>query len=272
MNVHELAASVRDLATLPDIYLRLRRLANDPASTVGALAEVVSADAALSSRLLRLVNSPFYGLSSKVDSIARAVNLIGTDELCSLALVGSLDGMFSDLPATVLDLKAYWWRNVLTALHARELGRAGRVRGLDRLFVAGILHDVGRLAAAQQMPTLATEVERQQHGPCDWQRQIAAFDFSYAELGAELLGLWGMPPALVEPIACQHQPGRAEHCPVEAAVLHLATRIVSAPEGTADEDIAVEAGAWEQARLEPDVLDDVRERVAECAPEFRNLL
>ena len=94
MNARELAANVTELTTLPDVYQQIRALADDPHASLKQFADVVSMDAAISARLLRLVNSPFYGLPGKVDSVLRAINLIGTDELCNLVLASSIGGRF----------------------------------------------------------------------------------------------------------------------------------------------------------------------------------
>lgn len=275
MNARELAASVTELTTLPDVYQQVRALADDPNAALRDFADVVSMDAAISARLLRLVNSPFYGLPGKVESVLRAINLIGTDELCNLVLASSVGGMFKGLRDAALDLEAFWWRNVNVAMLARQLGRTARVREVERLFVAGILHDVGRIVAFQQVPTLAAEIERTQADPNDAARQRAVLGFGYAELGAELLRQWGMPEALVEIVGCQHQPQRAMDHPRDAAVLHLATRgaqLIGAELPDPDALAAlVSDDAWEQSRLDPEQLAEAIGIVQERGPEVRSI-
>ncbi|PWV65712.1 HDOD domain-containing protein [Plasticicumulans acidivorans] len=276
MNVKELAASVTDLTTLPDSYQQVRALAEDPNSSLKDFADVVSMDAAISARLLRLVNSPFYGLPSKIESVLRAINLIGTEELCNLVLASAVTGMFKSVRDEHFDLEAFWWRNVNVAMLARQLGREGKVREVERLFVAGILHDIGRLVAFQQLPTLAAEIEQAQSDASDWVRQKAVLSFSYADLGAELLAQWNMPEALVEIVASQNQPLRAMEQTRDAAILHMATRAVGWVE-TPDQLDEEQAGAcvdedvWEEARLEPWQLIEAIGVVHDCGPEVRSI-
>lgn len=276
MNVKELAASVTDLTTLPDSYQQVRALAEDPNSSLKDFADVVSMDAAISARLLRLVNSPFYGLPSKIESVLRAINLIGTEELCNLVLASAVTGMFKSVRDEHFDLEAFWWRNVNVAMLARQLGREGKVREVERLFVAGILHDIGRLVAFQQLPTLAAEIEQAQSDASDWVRQKAVLSFSYADLGAELLAQWNMPEALVEIVASQNQPLRAMEQTRDAAILHMATRAVGWVE-TPDQLDEEQAGAcvdedvWEEARLEPWQLIEAIGIVHDCGPEVRSI-
>lgn len=276
MNPRELAASVTELNTLPDVYQQIRALSDDPHASLKQFADVVGMDAAISARLLRLVNSPFYGLPGKVDSVLRAINLIGTDELCNLVLASSVGGMFKGIKSAELDLPAFWWRNVSVAMLGRESGKLLHLRDAERLFIAGILHDVGRLVAFQQVPTLAAEIERTQGGPYDFARQRAVLGFGYADLGAELMRQWGMPEALVEIIGCYPHPQRALDCTREAAVLRVAT--LAAPRLTGDapdadeldalieEDLRDDSGL--DAALLAEAIDIVRSRGAEVRSLF----
>lgn len=275
MNARELAANVTELTTLPDVYQQIRALADDPHASLKQFADVVSMDAAISARLLRLVNSPFYGLPGKVDSVLRAINLIGTDELCNLVLASSIGGMFKGVSNAALDLPAFWWRNVSVAMLARQLGRQNHMPSHERLFIAGILHDVGRLVAFQQVPTLAAEIERTQTDAYDTGRQRAVLGFGYAELGAELLHQWGMPEALVEIVGCQPQPQRALEYGRDAAVLHIAARavpLIAADPGTpAELETLVAEDLWEESGLDAIQLDTALAAVRERGSEVRGL-
>lgn len=275
MNARELAANVTELTTLPDVYQQIRALADDPHASLKQFADVVSMDAAISARLLRLVNSPFYGLPGKVDSVLRAINLIGTDELCNLVLASSIGGMFKGISNAALDLPAFWWRNVSVAMLARQLGRQNHMPSHERLFIAGILHDVGRLVAFQQVPTLAAEIERTQTDAYDITRQRAVLGFGYAELGAELLRQWGMPEALVEIVGCQPQPQRALDYGRDAAVLHIAARavplITAGPEAAAEPEALVAEELWEESGLDAGQLTAALAAVRERGSEVRGL-
>jgi len=231
MNAVELAQKSTSLFSLPDVYMKLQQVIRKPDTGINDIADLISTDAALTARLLKVANSSFYSFPAEIDTISRAINLIGTDQLMNLVLATSVAGSFSGVPEDVVDMDSFWRHNVDTALIARSLAAAaGKLPDVERLFVIGLLHNVGKLIALTELPDLA-----QQAIQCDltsdpWHRQQSALGFTFADCGAELLSAWGLPEALIEAVRFQHLPNLAGDNEAAAAVLNIASRAASAME------------------------------------------
>ncbi len=219
----ELLGGDVSLSSFPDIYFQIVEAIESPTSSARHLSELVSKDTSLTARLLRLVNSPLYGVTSRVDSVSRAIALIGTRELSTLALGISVIQVFKDVPPELADMAKFWRHSVAAGLFARLL--AGQKPGLsgERFFVGGLLHDIGKLVFFKKLPHAATQTLRYSVANglpvVDAEQEVMGFD--HTELGRLLLQSWKIPPILVDMVSMHHEPIRAEN-PIEAAVIHLA--------------------------------------------------
>ena len=230
MNAVELAQKSSDLFTLPDVYMKLQKLIRKPQTSIDDIAELISIDAALTARLLKIANSSFYSFPAEVGTISRAINLIGTDQLMSLILATSVAGSFSGVPAEVIDMDSFWRHNVDTALLARALAGACKQPDIERLFVAGLLHNVGKLIALTEMPDQSLQALLLEEDERPWQKQSEVLGFTFAECGAELLSVWELPSSLINTVRFQHMPGLAGDDELSAALLNIASRAASAME------------------------------------------
>ena len=216
-----LLADDPSLASLPDIYFRLREAIDDPRSSAGHIAGIVGTDPGLAATLLRLANSPFYGLSRPIDSLARGVMLIGAGELAQLALAVAVVDRFKDVPNACLTMRQAWEHAVGCGVLARVL--ACHVGGLvqETLFVAGLLHDLGRLVLLRRAPRHMARVmvlARERRVPlCDAEGEVLGF--THAAVGEALLARWRLPGQLARAVGGHHD---GEGLPVEAAIVQLA--------------------------------------------------
>lgn len=213
-----------ELASLPEVCMQVQAMADDPGCTADEMGLVIGQDTALTARLLKLVNSAFFGFPARVETVSRAVTLAGMEQLRSLALAVSAVEMFKDLPPEKVSMVSFWSHSVFCGLLARELASACRVLHAERLFVAGLLHDIGRLLIYTRLPEAAAEIHRRygDHGGnlCEIERQVLGFD--HADAGAALLGSWGLPAALQGAVAHHHAPHLAESGRLEAALVQIA--------------------------------------------------
>lgn len=228
---------VTSLITLPEIYLQLRELMADEAAGIDDFARLIVVDPNLSSRVLRMVNSACFGLPEPVDSITRAINLIGISRLHDLALGASaMTGL--DLPNEILPLKPFWRNSLFTGVLAQQLAEQLGLERSDRLFIAGLLHDIGNLVICARLPEYAREASRHavQAGLAQHEAQRYLLGLHYGEIGALLLAQWNLPPALQDLVRFQPEP-LASPAPREpAALLHLAHASASQP-GLAEADV-----------------------------------
>lgn len=270
MDAHTLVAGITDLASLPGACLRVMALADDPKASAGDLAEVIAHDPGLAARLLKLVNSAYYGRPEPVDSLDVAVRVCGTEALRSLALATGAVSAFADIPNDLVDMGAFWNASVHCGLLARALGRIARRPQPERLFAAGLLHAVGQIVMYNRQPAesrLVLDALRQDlHARVAAERRV--FGCTYADVSAALLGAWGLPQSLVEPVACHLAPGEAGDYAQDAALLAIArevTLLVEPGIKTAMREKApapaIDATVWSRAGLVPAVLPSALEQV-----------
>ena len=145
------------LFSLPDIYLRLKNLLKEPDFAMAEVAVIISQDPAITLRLLRMVNSSLYGLSTKVETVSRAITLLGTQQIHDLVLATSIAQSFDRISINVMDMRRFWRRSVYCGIITRQL--AIKCGGCDpeHLFIAGLLHDIGHLIMYQAIPDLSQQ-------------------------------------------------------------------------------------------------------------------
>ncbi|MDD2736135.1 MAG: HDOD domain-containing protein [Desulfuromonadaceae bacterium] len=218
--------------SLPLFYERLNETINHPRSSIDDIAKIITEDQGLTARLLRLANSPMFGCYAKVDSITKAATIIGTQQLRDLALAASVMGVFKGIPEDLLNMTSFWRHCIACGIIARSLAVYRRESNVERLFVAGMLHDVGHIVLAAARHEVSRELLEAQRDSgrfyLELERERLAFD--HAELGGALLKKWKIPVSIVEPVAYHHNPGSAEQFRLEAAMVHLADIICQAME------------------------------------------
>lgn len=229
MSASELVKDIGGLVSLPDVYLRINRLVEDPNSSSADIAKAISQDPSFTVRLLRVANSVLYGFSSTIDTVAKAAILIGTAQIRNLALSMSVARSFAGLPNDLVSMDNFWRHSLLCALAARHLAKEVRRCDPDALFTAGLLHDIGELVIFNRLPEQARQAlelvldnqdEIQVH---EAERQMLGFD--HADVGGELAREWKLPPLLEECIAHHHAITDAKRHPRETALVHLANVI-----------------------------------------------
>jgi len=246
-----------ELLTLPAVYMRLRAVLDDPDYVVSDIEEVIGSDPAIAARLLRQANSPYFGFATKIGTISRAVGLLGSQQVHDLVLATSVAQTFSGIPIEVMDMHAFWTRSVYSAAAARLLAVNCNILDSERLFVAGLLRDIGHLVMYQSIPDESTEAllysqleSRLLH---EVERDVVGFD--YAQLGGALLHQWGLPASLCEPVQWHISPRQSTDYFLEASIVHIAG--VLSDVGQTEEDAneycesQVHPFAWEVTGLTP---------------------
>lgn len=263
-NIAELLEGVNGLITLPHVFLRINQLIEDPDSTLSDIAKAISQDPSFTVRMLRLANSPFYGLSSTIGTVDKAVSVIGTSQIRNLALSMSVASTFAGLPNNLVSMDNFWHHSLYCALVARILAKQARGCDPAAVFTAGLLHDIGELIIFNRLPeqaraSLLLVLDQVDNLPVyQAERQVLGFD--HAEVGGELARQWGLPPLLIECIACHHDIGFAQHCPRETALVHLADLIAQMAELDTLEltDVSpIDPAAWEVTGLSTDIIEQV---------------
>lgn len=279
-SLDELTKDVNGLVTLPDVFVRINNLLADPDSNISDIARTVSQDPSFTVRLLRIANSAFYGLSSTVDTVSKAVSIIGTGQIRNLALATSVANSFTGLPNTLVSMEHFWRHSLCCALLARLLAKRTGGCDADAVFTAALLHDIGELVIFNRMPEQAREALLMVLDSADElpvhiaEQQVMGFDHSH--VGAELAKQWQLPPMLCECIAHHHNVGAAQHFPREVALVHVANILALMAEvHTVNlEDVpAIDPLAWTISGLTaeavvPSILDEVQQDIDEAERLF----
>lgn len=212
------------LISLPEVYLKLQQIISRDDFSLVEITDVISVDPAVTARLLRMVNSAFFGLAARIETISRAVNYLGAQQVHDLVLSTSIAQSFSDMHNEAFDLHEFWRKSVYCAIAARELAVICNVLDSERLFVTGLLHDIGHLMMRRSLPELVlqAEAEAEQSWSALSQAEKQVIGFDYAVVGAQLLKNWHLPDSLSESIKYQLKPTRVEDYELETAILNVA--------------------------------------------------
>jgi HD-like signal output (HDOD) protein len=261
---HEVAT--QKLFSLPDAVMRLNELLESPEATIPEIGEALMSDPTLAARTLRLANSAFYAMPAKVESISRAVALLGRNCLRSLVLTSHVAHAFRGIPAETVDMDRFWLNSVACGVIARSLAFRTRMFDSEPLFIAGLLHKIGRLMFLCTRPLQYREVllakdmgERE-----TLQTEQRVFGFTHAELGAELLILWRLPERLYTIVAHYPDPLASVAYRKEAAIVHVASNLACAIEPGVDiqhdidpESIPFDPETWDILGLSAEVIPTV---------------
>jgi putative nucleotidyltransferase with HDIG domain len=270
-DVVRLVQGVGGLVTLPDVFVRINQLVEDPDSNLSDIAKAVSQDPSFTVRLLGVANSPFYGFSSTIDTVSKAVSVIGTSQIRNLALSMSVARTFSGLPNNLVSMDNFWHHSLYCALTARILARQARKCDPEALFTAGLLHDIGELIIFNRRPEQAKESLLRVLDEMDdlpvYRAEQEVIGFDHGQVGGELARQWHLPPLLEECIAFHHAIGEAKRYPREVALVHLANILAQMAElDTLDcDDVsAIDPRAWALTGLDESIIEPVvREAQAE---------
>ncbi len=279
-SIAELVRDVDNLVTLPDVFIHINQLVEDPNSTMTDIAKVASQDPSFTVRLLRVANSSYYGFSSTIDNVQKAVFLIGTSQIRSLALATSVASAFEGLPNTLVSMENFWRHSLYCGLVARILAKQATKCDPDAVFTAGMLHDIGELIIFNRLPQQAKEalllvLDNADELPI-YQAESQIMVFNHAQVGGELARQWKLPKMLEECIEYHHDIHSAQHFPREVALVHIANILALMAEvQTFDlSDVSpIDPLAWEIIGLDADeviqqVVSEAQEEIAEAEKLF----
>lgn len=273
MNATDIVKDINRLVSLPEVCSRLHELLEDPRKNVSDIARLITQDADLTARLLRIANSSMYGYSGRIQSLERAISVIGTSELMVLVLATSSVMTFPKIPGEFFNMASFWRHSVYCGVVAKLLAQRCHVLHPERLFIAGLLHDIGLLALCVSRADLARNVMDTVHesGQATHVIEQIQLGFDHTDVGSELLKKWGLPKGLQAAVNGHHQPGQVKEHALDAAIVHIATAFTHiAEDGDEENDLhRVDPAAWRLTGLNESVMDSV---LLEAGPLFDEFL
>ena len=203
MNVNDYAQQASEIFVLSDSFIRIKELIDDDSSTIDDIADVIILDPALTGTILKLANSSLFSYPGKIDTISKAVLVLGITEVYNFVIAFFTSRAFKALNVDQDYLDDFWCKSVDCALIVKYLGVHLRIPNAERLFITGLLHNLGELVVQQISPEKALVANKFTATELPWNKQKQTLDFSYGECAAELLKQWQLPFSIIEPIRNQ---------------------------------------------------------------------
>jgi putative nucleotidyltransferase with HDIG domain len=259
-------STIRDVPTMPAILIRLNRMLQDEDVSIDKIGQLIETDQAISSKILKLVNSAFFGFRSCVSSISHALMILGFNTVRNAAISVSLVDAIQIRRSRGFDVTEFWRHSIAVAVAAKYLAKQTRLKDPDNAFAAGLLHDVGKLVMLQFLPELFDCVWESicREGIPFHEAEQKHLPIDHAVIGAHIGRTWQFPPALVEAIAYHHKPPEIVEDIELVVTIHLA-------------DLAANH-FHSGAPLQPDTVDRfpgqaifVKEQIAGASHWFREL-
>jgi putative nucleotidyltransferase with HDIG domain len=266
--VQQMVKKVTTIATLPEVTTRIIQTVEDPKSSATKLHQIISHDPALVTRILKVVNSAFYGLPGQIGSIERAIVLLGLNAVKNIAVAASLGQLFRGVKLCEgFTAKDLWTHCVAVGVTARELARQLKLPIADEAFLAGMIHDIGIMVSLQTSPEQLKQVcERAKAGNldfCQLEREVMGVD--HQQLGMALAEMWKFPRPCQLVAGFHHQPAQlADSNRTLVTLVHIAD-VLCAQEGQGFNLTAVhqpiEEGSLQVVGLDPAAVERVKKSI-----------
>lgn len=217
-----------DLPALPEIYFKVSELIESEDSTAHEIGEAIQVDPSLTAKILKLMNSAFYGLPTHVTSISQAVSLLGRQMLKQILIGSVLGGVFDDLKSPSFSMRDFWSHSIKTAIIARHLAMQNRnIIDHEAFFTAGLLHDIGRLIIAKVEPDLLAEIDVLAKADDSDILQIETnlLGATHIDVGAALMRKWAMPSMLTQCLLRHHDVDHIGPFALETSIVFLANHL-----------------------------------------------
>lgn len=220
-----------ELSSPPEIFTRISQMLDDPTKNADDIAALIEQDPSLAARMLRLVNSAFYGFPATITCISKAVTILGNSEIRFLVMATSVVDKFSNMPNSILNMREFWTHSVKVALFAQFIAeRHPKKRQLSSAFISGLLHDIGRLILYSRAPDLARSASLMTKSSdlSEVEAETKVFGFNHAQLGHGLLELWKIPENVQQAACYHHNPLDADSHQTEVQIIYLANQLAHA--------------------------------------------
>lgn len=272
-NILGLVNSTIELPTMPEVLLKLNEVIARPDAAAGDVAKVIGADPAVSTNILRIVNSAYYGLQVRVASVSLAVSVLGFNMTKKVALKAAVFSVFAKRrePVQHFDPAAFWKHAVFVGVAARALvARSSAFADMhpEDAYIAGLLHDIGKIILMEKVAPryLATLQKAAQQGRGEFEVEREDFGFTHADVGSVLAIKWSLPEDLAIAIRYHHAPSKDPFHRSLSSLIHLADHLAwrnGTPSTVGTVAAALDDSVFEQVGLTRAEVDDLQEQIRE---------
>lgn len=225
---------VKDIPSLPEVVTKVMELVSNPSSSAAELSKVIAHDPGLTSRVLRLVNSAYYGFPKQISSVQQAIMILGFTTMRGLVLSTSIFKIFTPKDSKTgktIDYVKFWKHSISTALCSRVVARASGMTEVGDAFSSGILHDIGKVVLDQYDHTDYVEVFKKLRFNYSSKDLLETEDdiigITHADIGYRVADKWNLPVTLSESIRCHHTPLEAVSYTKIVCVIYMANIIAN---------------------------------------------
>lgn len=207
----------KNLPTLPGIVAKLTKMAEDPETSTEQMGKVIGQDYILSAKLLKLVNSAFYGFPQRISSISSAIILLGFNVVKSLIISASIFEVMEDQDIEL------WQHSLGCAVVCNVVATRLGVKDPEEVSTAGLIHDIGKMAIKMELPDEYQMINRlmRERGISMRHAEMEVLGLDHAEAGGWLARGWNLPKKLVEPVTCHHDPRKAHEEQMTSSIIHF---------------------------------------------------
>src|SRR5579884_409295 len=268
--IQRLIKETRSLPTLPGIVSRMSALVENDKTSIQEIARLVSSDQILSAKVLKLVNSPFYGFPGRVSTVSNALILLGVNVVKGLALSASI---FEMMEKNVVGL---WEHSLGAATAASIIAKRIGAPEAEEISTAALLHDIGKVILKIKLEEEFKQFEStvREKSISMFEAERASLGTDHAEIGGWLGKSWFLPDKLIEPIACHHDVERSTQHSLKTAIVHLADVLVKASGfGFTGDDLVpqIQPAAWKKLALSEAQLETIIDEIEEKLIDVKNL-
>ena len=262
--IAQIVRRVKNLPTLPSVVTQLMEAVNNPSFSASDVSKIIANDQALVSKILRIVNSAFYGLPKRVSTVTQATVILGFNTVKNLALGASVFDAFGEGDSKVgkWDRFKFWQHAIGCGVATKLLAREIRYSNPEEAFVAGLIHDIGKVVLDQFLHDEFVEIIKlaESEGIRFVEAEKMVIGVTHGDIGHWLAQKWNLPPQLDEAIGFHHAPARAKQAARLVALVHLADAVVHMEHvGFAGDDLnpEIESSIWEVLRFPPEAMEKV---------------
>lgn len=218
------AKKTQELCALSDVYITLNRMLSSDGCSLEQLADAIAYEPAIAASILKIANSAMFSMPRKIDSLSKALTILGIKEVKKLVNAYGITAAFSNIDPNVVDMDKFWEISVDCALICQYFAKNKQIPNTDNIFLSGLFHNLGMLAMISSEPAKVRYCEGYDRDETPWFRQNQVFGFTFADCTTELLKLWDLPDSIIQPIAefngAEHEP-----LPDNSKLLYVASRL-----------------------------------------------
>ncbi|OGV55352.1 MAG: hypothetical protein A2X49_15140 [Lentisphaerae bacterium GWF2_52_8] len=228
----KIVSKIEKLPTLPIVVSKIIELVKNPETSASDVNKVISSDQALTAKVLKLVNSAFYGFPKRISTLTNAIVILGFNTVKSLALSASVFDMFSGKNlVSGFDREGFWLHSVGTAVCAQSIAKKSGYRDQEEAFIAGLIHDIGKVVLDQYAPEEFASVlkyAKEKNVECLEAEREVLKGITHTMIGRWLAKRWNLPQSLENAMAYHHRPGTDKDSGHLTSIVHAANVIIRA--------------------------------------------